>query len=68
MNTLIKCTMVILVSLAGGLLWLDNASAAKPIKAVEVDDAIPDLGLQGQNLDVTVIGSGFDAGSTVRFW
>jgi hypothetical protein len=59
--------MVILVSLAGGLLWLDNASAAKPIKVVEVVDAIPDLGLQGQNLDVTVIGSGFDAGSTVRF-
>jgi hypothetical protein len=67
MNSLIKYSLVILFCLTGNLLWLNDVSGAKPIKVVMVDDAIPDYALQGQDLNVTIVGSGFDSGSTVRF-
>ena len=66
MNSLIKYTLVILFCLAGSLLWLDSASGAKPTKVI-VTLADPDSALQGQDLEVAVLGSGFDQGSTVRF-
>jgi len=67
MNSLIKYTVAILLGLTGSLLWPGSAFAAKPTKDVVVTAADPDFALQGQDLDVTIIGSGFDRGSTVRF-
>jgi hypothetical protein len=66
MNSLIKCNLVILFCLTGSLLWVDNASGAKPTEDVIVDAFDPGSALQGQNLDLTISGSGFDDGSTVR--
>lgn len=64
MNSLIKYTVAILLCLTGALSWPDSAFGGKSIKVTATD---PDFALQGQDLDVTVIGSGFDRGSTVRF-
>jgi hypothetical protein len=67
MNSLIKYTVAILLGLTGSLLWPGSAFAAKPARDVDVTAADPDFALQGGDLDVTIIGSGFDRGSTVRF-
>lgn len=66
MNTLIKLTVAILICLTGSMLWMDNASGAKPTAEVKVDAFDPGSALQGQDLDLTISGSGFDAGSTVE--
>jgi hypothetical protein len=66
MNSLIKYSLVILFCLTGSLLFPDSAFGAKPIKVV-VNETEPSNALQGQNLDVTIIGTGFDDGSSVRF-
>ena len=67
MNSLIKYTVAILLGLTGSLLWPGSVFAAKPTKDVDVTAADPGFALQGQDLNVTIIGSGFDRGSTVRF-
>jgi len=66
MNNLIKYTVAILFCLTGSLLWVSNASGAKPPRVVTVTEFDPGSALQGQDLDLTISGSGFDDGSTVR--
>jgi len=66
MNSLIKYTVAILLGLTGSLLWPGSAFAAKPAE-VDVAEANPAFALQGEDRDVTISGSGFDDGSTVRF-
>jgi len=66
MNSLIKYTVAILLGLTGSLLWPGSAFAAKPAE-VNVANADPAFALQGEDRDITISGSGFDDGSTVRF-
>ncbi len=61
-----KSISIFILLLAAGLLCLDAALAAPPVK-VKVTAANPNSALQGDALPVVISGSGFDVGSTVKF-